>query len=384
LDEPTQQDSPQGPLSDEDLSSLSLPEYPAPVYAEGEAYSPGGVSYPALDDASSSEAATVEPEPPSGRFARLRRAAARLRPRRPALHRPKLRGRRLVAAIAGIALVVVLTGAAVLVGPRLAGSAGMSPSGTAGRSLSASAAVSPSLSASHSAAASASAGPIESGGPVPTPQAKMASVVFRDVVLDSATDPDRVARAFIFISDGPGVVSAQVVSSAPTDATTLCLTMDNATPVCVTGATPGFPRAVTQSAHSRWAVTLISANESSPIVDVAIGWPAAKPSVTVVSGRFQGAPNPDSLRSLTAEFRPRDAGEVTLDASWDPASAVATVTLTDATDGTVLGQERYPSATSVAPTYSNPVKPNRSYRLQLFNESADVPRTSLTATIAFP
>jgi hypothetical protein len=205
-------------------------------------------------------------------------------------------------------------------------------------------------------------------------------------VVDSAIDPARTLRTFTFESDGPGAISAQVVASSPIDTTTLCLAMDDTAATCVTGGTPSFPAAVTETHHSRWTVTLISAGESSPTVDVAFSWPTNSPSITLGHGRFQGVPNRDSLRTLTALFRPRAVGNATLDASWPPGVLHASVVLTDITTApeTMVRQIEYAQATATTPVYSAPVGAGRTYRLTLLNDDADGLRPDLTATITFP
>jgi hypothetical protein len=166
----------------------------------------------------------------------------------------------------------------------------------------------------------------------------------------------------------------------------LCLTIDSGTPACRTGVTPSFPDELAATAHSTWTVTLISADENTPTVDLALSWPADNPSVTLTDGRFQGSPNPDALRSLTTTFTPRSSGQVGLQASWNPNPAASTLTLTKepATGAATLDQVQYPAATSLAPAYSHAVTGGQTYRMTLMNESADAGRTSLTATVNFP
>ncbi len=297
--------------------------------------------------------------------------------------RPRLSRRRWLGVTAGVVLVALLVAAdrfgTPLIGSGATAGVSASPGLPIGTSPSSTAA-----SSGGSGAASTGAGPFESAAPTQT--APAASIVFRDLVLDSAVDPKRTARAFTFTSDGPGLISAQVVASSPMDATTLCLTMDDAPAACVTGATPGFPSAVTRTGHSRWTVTLASANESTPTIDVAFGWPSNNPSIMLASGRFQGSPNPDSLRTLTATFKPRTSGQATLDASWPPGVLNATVTLAviSAAKTTTVSEVRYAAASSTSPVYSAPVSSGKTYRLQLLNDDKDSLRPNLTATITFP
>lgn len=310
----------------------------------------------------------------------------------PALRRPHMSRRRWAGVATSVALVVAL----VAVGSRFVGSGatastGLSPSLAPGASPIAAtsgpqATDESSARAVQSGPATASAG--QSIGPVvvPTQTAPTATITFQNIVVDSAIDPARTLRTFTFESDGPGAISAQVVASSPIDTTTLCLAMDDATATCVTGGTPSFPAVVTETHHSRWIATLISAGESSPTVDVAFSWPTNSPSITLGHGRFQGAPNRDSLRTLTVVFKPRAGGNATLDASWPPGVLDASVVLTDITKApeAKVRQIEYAGETATSPVYSAPVSAARTYRLTLLNDGADGLRPDLTATITFP
>jgi hypothetical protein len=217
---------------------------------------------------------------------------------------------------------------------------------------------------------------------IPSQTSPTATITFNNLMLDTSAGS---ARAFSFISDGGGVVSAQVVATSPTDSTKLCIAVDGAQGSCSSGATPDIAVTAT-TAHSRWSVTLISPNESQPTVDVAFSWPTDNPSISLDHGRFGGFPNPDSLRSLTATFTTRAAGRVTVDAAWSPATLDATLTLTEVSGsgGSAVDTATYAGQSSTAPPYSHAVAVGRTYRIVLFNDSPDGVKTNLTATIAFP
>jgi hypothetical protein len=161
--------------------------------------------------------------------------------------------------------------------------------------------------------------------------------------------------------------------------------MDAAQRVCSTGATPDIAQIAT-TAHAHWTVTLISAGASQPTVDVAMSWPADHPSVSLDHGRFQGSPNPDSLRTLAATFKPREAGQLILAAAWSPAGTDATLTLTDASGAKAVTVDTatYSGQNSITPAYSHAVAAGRTYRIALFNDGPDTGRMDLTATIEFP
>jgi hypothetical protein len=313
-----------------------------------------------------------------------------------------VRSRRLPARISnrkrwlGVAASVALVVALLFTGSRFIGSGAVanpsaSPDLTPGLSRAGVAPTAPrsdesSPSAGPSGSASVSSNPRATPSAVPTQTAPSATVTFRNLVVDSAGDPNRTARTFTFTSDGPGAISAQVVASSPMDGTTLCLSIDDAQATCATGGTPGFPSEVTTMDHTRWIVTLISGGESSPTVDLALSWPTNNPSVTLTHGRFQATPNRDSLRTLTANFLSRASGIATLDASWPPGASTATATIAEmsSTGQTTVREVRYTKAFSTSPAYSAPVGSGKLYRLDLVNEGADGLRADLTATITFP
>lgn len=226
----------------------------------------------------------------------------------------------------------------------------------------------------------------------PAPQeggtASPATVTFRDLMLDSAADPAGTARTFAFTTDGPGSVSAQVVTAAPLATLKMCLQVNSASPSCVTGATPGFfTMAPSVGDQAQWTVTLISTGAgSTPVVDVAFTWPTKSAAITLSHGRFQGSPNPDSLRGFTATFNTRAAGSVGVVAAWPPASVDAALTLTDvtATPGSAVDQATYLAAGSISPAYSHAVTAGRTYQIQVLNRGSDSGRPDLTTTISFP
>ena len=108
--------------------------------------------------------------------------------------------------------------------------------------------------------------------------------------------------------------------------------------------------------------------------------------MVLTNGRFQGSPNPDSLRSMTATFTARAAGVFSLEAAWPPVAVNATLTLSNAATPSqpVIDKVGYMDRTSLIPAYTHAVEAGKAYRVQLMNDSPDSLRPSLTATIAFP
>jgi hypothetical protein len=139
--------------------------------------------------------------------------------------------------------------------------------------------------------------------------------------------------------------------------------------------------------QAQWTVTLIATDAgATPVVDVAFTWGTKSPAITLSHGRFQGAPNPNSLRGFTATFKTRAAGLVGVVATWPPASANAALSLTDVTTspGASVGQATYSAAGSISPAYSRAVVAGTTYQIQVLNTGSDSGRPDLTATISFP
>jgi hypothetical protein len=333
---------------------------------------------------SAADRAAVPQPAATGRFALLRK-------RLPHLRRPRLNTRRRQAgAVAGVALVGLLAAGAFVVVPRSPGAApdaarSVEPSGSSALS------VQPSAGATEPTHATPDSSPGTTGAAdspvaIPSQTAPTASIIFTNLALDAMSDPNRTARTFVFTSDGPGAVSAEVVVSSPADTTRLCMSVDGGKAICREGVTPGVSSVITGTDHSLWTVTLISANDNSPTVDVAFRWPSIQPSIGLTSARFQGSPNPDSLRSLQATIKPRAPGRVTLDAQWGSPAVTASVTLADVSTArpATVDLVRYPNATFLSPAYSHSLAVGKTYRIELLNESLDLARPSLSATIAFP
>ncbi len=356
--------------------------------AAGELSPEGQTPAPGRPDAAGEAGSDAIPGAnPDGRSARVPRLLHRpgwLNSRRPGDSRRV----RLGATALGLSLVLILgfKGAASQPnGPAGGSSSSQRPSaGQSGAAMASRAPAGTGLeSGSPLADASPSAEPSEV--PIPTQTSPTATITFNDLMLDSVLDATAAARTFSFISDGPGAVSAQIVATSPLDSTKLCVTADDKPAGCVSGATPSLRLAAT-AAHSHWVVTLSSVNESSPTVDLAIGWPTNHPSITLTHGRLAGYPNPDSLRSMTATFVTRAAGQLGIEASWPPAVLDATLTVADvsAAQPAVLASIAYSGRSGISPAYSLALQPAKAYRVVLFNESPDGVRPNLAATISFP
>jgi hypothetical protein len=233
------------------------------------------------------------------------------------------------------------------------------------------------------ASATAAASPSESLPPQTVPTAM---VTFNELVLYPSITAAKQAATFSFVSDGPGPVIASIVASPPTNSSRICLSGDGGTPICASGATPTV-EFYSQSIQTKWRVTIGSANEEAPTVDVQLSWPSTKPSITASQVPFQGHPNRDSLRSLTATLTARTNGDLTLVASWSPASLDVALTawLVDKSGQHVVDQRTVSAAQSLGTPKPLSMKAGSTYRVSLSNESAaSNTNPALTATLQFP
>ena len=250
----------------------------------------------------------------------------------------------------------------------------------------------PSASARASAGRSATAAtsPIagQTGPSTALRKSPTATITFHGLMLDALVDSAATVgseMAFTFSSDGPGEVSVQIVASAPLDTTTICLIGDGKPVGCDVGGSPGITQTTT-TAHSDWLVNVTSPNAGTPTVDLAFSWPTERPRMTLNHGQFRGSPNPDSLRSLTATFRTRAAGSISVDAVWSPISLDATLTLTEraGTASAAIDQIQYSGLTGTTPAYAHTVRSGRNYMVSLYNLSRESGRPDLDVTIGFP
>lgn len=306
----------------------------------------------------------------------------------PARARGSLRRLRKPALGMGLLLsVVVGASGSILTASESRGPVSYAAAGASARAASASPAASPAASAT---AGTTSPTPAAASTIFATPAAgtaRPATLTYNDLMLDSAADPGGAARTFAFTTDGPGRVSAQVVGAAPLVASKMCIAVNGGAESCSSGATPGLTADAPAGDHARWVVTLIALDAgSTPVVDVAFSWQTKSPAITLSHGPFRGSPNPDSLRGMTATFKTRATGNVSVGATWPPAAADAALTLADLTvsGASTVDKAVYAAAASIEPAFSHVVKAGRTYRVRLSNLGTDDSRPDLSITISFP
>ena len=305
---------------------------------------------------------------------------------------PRLRRRRVVTLLLAAGLILGLAGSTIRPAASTAGQVAAASSSAAPSAATSSAGTSPASSPLVGSVSpkppAPSASPTPAGPVGPLRRSPAATISFAGLIVDPIVDSSGTvgsARVFSFTSDGPGSVSAQIVGTAPMASTVLCLTMDGATVGCDRGATPGMTR-LAATAHSVWTVSLISPDVTPPTVDIDFTWPTDHPAITLAHGRFQGIPNPDSLRTLSATFKTRAAGNLSFQADWAPTILSATLTLSglSGTSATPIDTVDYTAQTSIAPAYSHALAAGHGYELDLQNQSPDSLRPILNTTISFP
>ena len=231
-----------------------------------------------------------------------------------------------------------------------------------------------------------------SGTPAPTPNlgpSSPATITFTGLALDSANDKNGTARTFTFISDGVGPVTYAVTKTSAGGSTKLCAKVDAGGFGCKVGGLPNFLKGAADAAHNTWTVTVVGYGNSHPTVDITFTWPAVTPKITLNHGRFQGSSSPkvaEALNGFSANFKPRAAGPLSVQASWTTINADVAMTLSDVTTppAVAVDNRQYSGVTFISPAYNYNVDPTKSYLLKLRNASADSQRPDLTAQITFP
>lgn len=294
--------------------------------------------------------------------------------------------RTLVAALAGLLVVVVAITLLVIVdrngsataspstSPAAIGASG-SPTAIATLSPTASPAATASVTPSASASVEPSVGP--SSSPLPS---GLATLTFLGLKLDASTDPAGQPRIVSFTSDGPGTITAKLVSTSPQGTTHMCLLVGSKQVGCKDWASGTFTGKTTQ-AHANWHVTLLGSAIETPTVNLTLTFQALAPSVKIEHARFDGTAFPDT-NGVQARFTARAPGDAHLVADWGGHPFAYEIDLFDETAGT--GDATFANqgpSTNVDQTF--PVTPG-DWRLVLQNIEDGFGVTDMTATISWP
>jgi hypothetical protein len=278
-------------------------------------------------------------------------------------------------------LLVVVLGASLLLVVSRGGfnAAGASPSPTTIAVTSAS----PSIAASPSPTPTPAPTPSPTPTPTPTPVAiPLATLTFVELKLDASGGADSTERVITFTSDGPGTITAKLVTQGDQIPTHMCLRAGTKELGCKDWAKGTFSGKTTQ-AHTNWRVTLIGTNAvESPLVDVTVTFQATAPKVKIAHARFDGTEFTDT-NGIQVRFVPRADGDVHLVASWGGHPFLYEVDTFNDTSGS--GGASFPNqGPSTNVDLSTPVTAGDTWRLLLQNAEAGFGATDLTATIGWP
>ena len=288
------------------------------------------------------------------------------------------------------ALLIGVAGALMFVGHRGGGNAAATTSpASVAASASKGGAGTPTVATSGSGQSHAPTPPPGPTGPTGSPgKASPATVAFTGLGLDAPNDTKATTRTFTFISDGPGPVTFAVTKISAGGTAKLCINVDGGAFACKVGTPSKLPSYLTpkaDTAHSTWSVTLMGYGSSAPTVDFTFTWPSAAPKVTFTHGRFQGSP--DQFNGFTATFKPRAAGTLNVQSTWNPITTDASMTLYDVTTATpvTVDPREYKAVTFINPPFTATVDPAKTYQVKMRRTSADsAERPDLTAQITFP
>jgi len=294
--------------------------------------------------------------------------------------------RTIVAGLAGLLVVVIAITLLVIVdrngsgraspgASRTVPTASASPAAIASVNATASSAPAPSVTPPASASVKPSLTP--SSSPLP---GGLATLTFLGLKLDASADPAGQPRIVSFRSDGPGTVTAKLVSTSPRGTTHMCLLVGTKQVGCKDWASGTFRGKSTQ-AHANWRVTLVGSAIETPTVNLTVTFQALAPSVKIAHARFDGTAFADT-NGIQARFTARAPGDAHLLADWGGHPFAYEIDLFDETartgDATLANQG---PSTNVDRTF--PIAPG-AWRLVLQNIGDGFGRTDLTATIAWP
>ncbi len=296
--------------------------------------------------------------------------------------------------VVALVFLVAIAGGAVLAVNALGGGPGASPSPVAEASASPVATVPPATeppsesplpTEAPSIALSPTPSTTPSTTPPPTPRPTVEPgeptvVVVTALQLDAKADPDGVNRRVRLQAQGSGLITAAVRVLAPPELAVMCLTVNDNPQDCTTTAA-GTLSAVATTATTDLLLTLRGNDTQTPMVEVALTFPATTPSITVENARFDGTLWPDT-NGLQVFLAPRSDGDVTLDASWGGHPFDYEVDLFEQGgpgSHVISGQEANVGVQAVLPvTAGNP------WKLVLQNVDDGFGITLLDATIGWP
>lgn len=280
----------------------------------------------------------------------------------------------ILAVILGFAGALVLTsgGPGPTATPGATASRGPGPSGTGSSSPSGGPSLAPSAPPAGSAAPSAG-----SAAPSVAPSASLGTgIAFTGLRLDSATDKTGQARTFTFATR-PGTVTAKLTAVGSGGRVRICLKPPGGAAFCrdlTSGTLTGKASAI-----STWTVTLVGVADATPTVNLELGFAAAKPTVTLTGGRFNGTQIP-GYGGIVFELTARAVGDLHVKAAWTGSFPYAF--FVEALPAGGHGLE--PQGPAAGLDVTNPMVAGTTYRVTLANASAGFGSTDLTVALSWP
>ena len=283
---------------------------------------------------------------------------------------------RLVVVLAFIfAVLLGVAVAANLLGSKASPASTPPPASGSAASLPASSSVPPSAQPSESASASPSAPPSPTLSPTPVPTT---SITFVQLGLDATTDANGITRAVSLVAQ-TGTVTVRLRTESGGNSVA-CLTADGQQLACHTGISSTLT-GVIKKATSNVQVTLRGAASATPVVNVTITFPSAKPKVTIRNARFDGtdAPATNGLQVVTT---PRVKGSYHVAAAWGGHPFLYEVDLIEQGGPGLRTVKPTTSATKVSLSFA--VTPPHGWMIVLKNTENGFGVTPLTATFTWP
>jgi len=280
-----------------------------------------------------------------------------------------------------IVFVVAVVGGGILAFTVIGGGGLPAPSSVAGASATppvpsaTSAAISPTL--TPTAAATPSATPTPKPTTAPGPVAK---IVLTQLKLDAGDDPAGQNRVVTFTTGGAGEITAALSTLSPTGTTRMCLTADGKDLGCRTAAAGKLTAKTTKKAAT-FELTLRGSGTETPVVEVAITFPATTPAVTIANARFDGTMFPET-NGIQAIVQPRANGDLHLTADWGGHPFLYEVDLVE--QGGAGSQTLANQGPATRMDVKLPITAPNPWKVLLQNIETGFGATPMTATIAWP
>ena len=207
-----------------------------------------------------------------------------------------------------------------------------------------------------------------------------ATIVLTQLKLDAKDDPEGRNRLVTFTTGGTGTITVALSSLSPQGSTRMCLSADGKALGCRTAAAGKLTAKTTKKAAS-FELTLRGDGIETPLVEVAITFPATTPSVTVDNARFDGSMSSET-NGIQAIVQPRADGDVHLTADWGGHPFLYEVDLLEV--GGSGGQTLANQGPATRMDEQLPVTAPNPWKVLLQNIETGFGTTPMTVTIAWP